>query len=265
MDPVTPLSPFHPAVASWFRDRLGEPTAPQRDGWPLIREGRNVADRRADRLGQDARRVPVGDRRACFRQGAALPDETQVALRLAAARARRTTSRRTCRARWPRSARSTRALPEVRVLVRTGDTPAARAHGDGASGRRTSWSRRRSRSTSCSRATAGARCCATVRTVIVDEIHALVARQARLAPRALARAARGAGRAAAPAHRPLGDAEAARRGRRASSSAPAASARSSTSGTSATLDLGDRGPALAARAPSARTSSGTRSTRASPS
>ncbi len=50
----------------------------------------------------------------------------------------------------------------------------------------------------------------TVATVIVDEIHALVARQAREPPRALARAARGAARAARPADRPLGHAEAAR-------------------------------------------------------
>ena len=36
------LAPFHPAVQAWFQDRLGEPTPPQRDGWPAIREGRNT-------------------------------------------------------------------------------------------------------------------------------------------------------------------------------------------------------------------------------
>ena len=39
---MSALAAFHPAVQRWFADRLGEPTAPQRQGWPLIREGRNV-------------------------------------------------------------------------------------------------------------------------------------------------------------------------------------------------------------------------------
>ena len=53
----------------------------------------------------------------------------------------------------------------------------------------------------------------TVRTVIVDEIHAVIGTQARRAPRAVARAPAGGRRAAAAAHRPVGDAEANRRGR----------------------------------------------------
>src|SRR5918998_5507844 len=37
-----PLSGFHPLVARWFRDTLGEPTAAQRRGWAAIREGRHT-------------------------------------------------------------------------------------------------------------------------------------------------------------------------------------------------------------------------------
>jgi ATP-dependent Lhr-like helicase len=37
-----PLSAFHPAVQQWFRARLGEPSAPQREGWPRIRAGEHV-------------------------------------------------------------------------------------------------------------------------------------------------------------------------------------------------------------------------------
>jgi ATP-dependent Lhr-like helicase len=37
-----PLSPFHPTIARWFAERLGEPTAPQRRGWPAIRSGAHV-------------------------------------------------------------------------------------------------------------------------------------------------------------------------------------------------------------------------------
>ena len=34
-----PLQDFHPVIARWFADRLGEPTAPQRRGWEAIRAG----------------------------------------------------------------------------------------------------------------------------------------------------------------------------------------------------------------------------------
>jgi ATP-dependent helicase Lhr and Lhr-like helicase len=36
------LDPFHPAVASWFREQFGEPTPPQRLGWPAIASGQNT-------------------------------------------------------------------------------------------------------------------------------------------------------------------------------------------------------------------------------
>ena len=37
-----PLSSFHPVVARWFQQRFGEPTAPQRLGWDAIRSGRHT-------------------------------------------------------------------------------------------------------------------------------------------------------------------------------------------------------------------------------
>ncbi len=36
------LDDFHPAVAAWFRQEFGEPTAPQRLGWPVIASGQNA-------------------------------------------------------------------------------------------------------------------------------------------------------------------------------------------------------------------------------
>jgi ATP-dependent Lhr-like helicase len=36
------LHDFHPAVARWFSERLGEPTAVQQRGWEAIRAGRNA-------------------------------------------------------------------------------------------------------------------------------------------------------------------------------------------------------------------------------
>src|SRR6187455_216341 len=35
-----PSDLFHPAVASWFEETLGEPTAPQLLAWPAIKERR---------------------------------------------------------------------------------------------------------------------------------------------------------------------------------------------------------------------------------
>src|ERR687887_925008 len=37
-----PLDLFLPPVREWFRTRLGEPTAPQRLGWPAIAAGRHT-------------------------------------------------------------------------------------------------------------------------------------------------------------------------------------------------------------------------------
>ena len=72
-----PLSSFHPAVAGWFRDRIGEPSAPQVAGWPKIREGSHTLI---------AAPTGTGKTLAAFlwaldgllQQGDALPDETQV-------------------------------------------------------------------------------------------------------------------------------------------------------------------------------------------
>jgi ATP-dependent Lhr-like helicase len=37
-----PLAPFHPAVRRWFSETLGEPTPAQAQGWAAIREGRHT-------------------------------------------------------------------------------------------------------------------------------------------------------------------------------------------------------------------------------
>ncbi len=37
-----PLNNFHPLIAEWFARRFGEPTEPQRLGWPAIAAGQNV-------------------------------------------------------------------------------------------------------------------------------------------------------------------------------------------------------------------------------
>jgi ATP-dependent Lhr-like helicase len=37
-----PLAGFHPIVQAWFAARFGAPTEPQRLGWPAIRSGRDT-------------------------------------------------------------------------------------------------------------------------------------------------------------------------------------------------------------------------------
>src|SRR6478735_8663518 len=37
--PSTALSGFHPLVAKWFTETLGKPSAPQEKGWPAIASG----------------------------------------------------------------------------------------------------------------------------------------------------------------------------------------------------------------------------------
>src|ERR687889_407141 len=37
-----PLAPFHPIVRQWFAETLGEPSAPQRAGWPAIAHGHDT-------------------------------------------------------------------------------------------------------------------------------------------------------------------------------------------------------------------------------
>ena len=39
---MSPLQQFHPAVRAWFEERFGAPTPPQEQGWPAILEGRHT-------------------------------------------------------------------------------------------------------------------------------------------------------------------------------------------------------------------------------
>src|SRR5881392_3187445 len=72
-----PLGGFHPTIQQWFSTRFGEPTEPQRDGWPHIRGGRHVLISAPTGMGKTlAAYLSAIDSLA--RQGPALPDETAV-------------------------------------------------------------------------------------------------------------------------------------------------------------------------------------------
>ena len=175
---VTVLPAFDPLVSEWFATPLRR--THRTAGARLARNPRRArrSHLRAHRFRQDAGRLP------------ALPSTTWCAARASgrcpskpksstSRRSRRsaTTSTRTSKSRWPKSPRwprsaASRWRPSAPPL-RTGDTPQCGAPADDASTARTSWSPRPNRCTSCSPPTSRARCCARVRTVIVDEIHAV--------------------------------------------------------------------------------------------
>src|SRR5215470_5722908 len=71
------LDGFHPAVRRWFETRLGEPTPPQREGWPLIRGGKNVLIAAPTGSGKTLAAF-LSSIDLLFKQGPYLPDETQV-------------------------------------------------------------------------------------------------------------------------------------------------------------------------------------------
>ncbi|HEX4438530.1 MAG TPA: DEAD/DEAH box helicase, partial [Thermoanaerobaculia bacterium] len=168
---MSPLSSFHPAVRDWFAARLGEPTAPQRDGWPHIRAGRHTLIAAPTGSGKTlAAFLSAID--ALLRRGAELPDATQV-LYVSPLRALANDVQKNLIAPLAEMRAADPSLPEVRVLVRTGDTPQSD---------RAAMARRpphvlvtTPESLYLMLTSDGGRgMLRTVATVIVDEIHALV-------------------------------------------------------------------------------------------
>ncbi|MER3460976.1 MAG: hypothetical protein C4303_07705, partial [candidate division GAL15 bacterium] len=115
--------PFHPAVLQWFRERFGEPTPVQCRGWPVVASGRDTL-----------LVAPTGSGKtlAAFLWALhelftsdPLPDEVRVVyvspLRALTQDVHRNLQEPLAQIR-ELAARSGHRLPEVRVAVRTGDT-----------------------------------------------------------------------------------------------------------------------------------------------
>src|SRR3954466_8435964 len=114
------LSEFNPAVQRWFSARLGEPTAPQRDGWPAIRDGKHTLIAAPTGSGKTlAAFLSAIDR--LFSAGDGLAECTQV-LYISPLKALASDIQRNLEAPLAEIRALDSSLPELRVSVRTGDT-----------------------------------------------------------------------------------------------------------------------------------------------
>jgi ATP-dependent Lhr-like helicase len=116
-----PLGHFHPTIQRWFNDRFGQPTEAQREGWPRIRSGRHTLISAPTGTGKTiAGYLSAIDSLA--RQGAVLSDKTEV-LYISPLRALSNDVQKNLQRPLAELAAMDPDFPEIRVLVRTGDTP----------------------------------------------------------------------------------------------------------------------------------------------
>src|SRR5215210_4370574 len=117
-----PLALFHPTIQRWFSQRFGEPTEPQREGWPRIRSGRHTLISAPTGMGKTlAGYLSAIDSLA--RQGASLRDQTEV-LYISPLRALSNDIQKNLQGPLRELVAMDPEFPQIRALVRTGDTPA---------------------------------------------------------------------------------------------------------------------------------------------
>ncbi|GIW71118.1 MAG: ATP-dependent DNA helicase [Planctomycetota bacterium] len=172
------LEGFHPAVRAWFARRFGTPTAPQAEGWPAIRAGRDTLIAAPTGSGKTlAALLAAIDELVQRGLEGELADRTHVVY-VSPLKALSNDVERNLRAPFAGIRRELRRAglepPPLRVLVRTGDTP---AHVRAAMVRRPPHICVTTPETLylLLGSAGGRRMLAGVQVVIVDEIHALAA------------------------------------------------------------------------------------------
>src|SRR5215217_5147191 len=129
MSDADALTPFHPIVRAWFTETLGEPSAPQRAGWPAIAAGSDTLILaptgtgktlaaflyELDQLITDGMQAPLANAVHLLYVSPlkALNNDVQRNLELPLAQLKE------------RFQSANEHFPEIRVAVRTGDTPAS--------------------------------------------------------------------------------------------------------------------------------------------
>ncbi len=124
-----PLDAFHPLIAQWFAEKFGQPTEPQQLGWPAILEGRNTLIAAPTGSGKTLAAFLVClDRLLRAGLDGRLAEGTQVVY-VSPLKALSNDIHRNLETPLAElqalAAREGLAWPEIRVGVRTGDTPAS--------------------------------------------------------------------------------------------------------------------------------------------
>src|SRR5215217_7484052 len=129
MSDADALTPFHPIVRAWFTETLGEPSAPQRVGWPAIAAGSDTLILAPTGTGKTLAAF-LYELDALIREGLDAPLANAVhLLYVSPLKALNNDVQRNLE--LPLAQLKTRfegagqKFPEIRVAVRTGDTPAS--------------------------------------------------------------------------------------------------------------------------------------------
>src|SRR5881392_2600049 len=168
---------FHPGVARWFEEKFGSPTEPQERGWPAIQSGGHTLIAAPTGSGKTLAAF-LASLDALFREGLAgtLPDQTRVLyvspLKALSNDIHKNLEEPLSGIRAALQAAEGRDI-QVRAEVRTGDTPAAKRQAIAKKPPHILVTTPESFYLLLT-SESGRRMLSTVRTLIVDEIHAVV-------------------------------------------------------------------------------------------